>query len=174
MGRMRWMILALLVQCAACAPAPRTRPVRMGPVDEGPATLAAARKYLEGQWTLESFEVFPPGQPQVALKGTGLVTYDAFGNLRMEIRSDPASADLLRKMGLELRDGVIATDGRTAVDMQNRTLTYVLDGGQTPGGTGPLAMNRPRHWEVNETVLTLTTRGDDGKPLSVSRWRKAQ
>ena len=33
-------------------------------------------------------------------------------------------------------------------------------------------MNRPRHWEVAGSLLTLTTRGDDGKPLSVGRWRK--
>jgi hypothetical protein len=171
---MRWFVLSLLAALAAdlaCAPAPRVRPVRGADVDQGAQTLAAARKYLEGRWTLETFEVFSPGQPPVALKGTGFVTYDEFGNLRMELRPDEASADLLRKSGLEVRDGAISTDGRTVVDMQNRTLTYVIEN-QGLAGTGPLALNRPRHWEVTDNVLTLSTRGDDGKPLTVARWRR--
>ena len=53
----------------------------------------------------------------------------------------------------------------------NRTLTYVL-ADQPPSGTGPLAINRPRHWQVEGTLLTLTTQDETGKPLSVGRWRK--
>jgi hypothetical protein len=90
----------------------------------------------------------------------------------MELRTDQATGDALRPTGIDVRDGVMSTEGRTAVDLQNRTLTYVLEG-QPPAATGgPLAMNRPRHWEVAGSLLTLTTRGDDGKPLSVGRWRK--
>jgi hypothetical protein len=39
-------------------------------------------------------------------------------------------------------------------------------------GGGPLSANKPRHWEVNGDVLTLTTRDDSGAPSSVSRWKK--
>ena len=105
------------------------------------------------------------------MKGTGVLTYDDFGNMRMEIRTDQATSDGLRSAGIDIREGVVSTDGRTAVDLQNRTLTYILEG-QPPAATGPLAMNRPRHWEVEGNLLTLTTRGDDGKPVSVGRWRK--
>ena len=62
---------------------------------------------------------------------------------------------------------------KTTMREQNRTLTYVIEG--QPAGyaaTGPLALTRPRHWVVEGNVLTLTTRDMDGKPLSVSRWRK--
>jgi hypothetical protein len=55
--------------------------------------------------------------------------------------------------------------------MQNRTLTYVI-AGQPAGNTGPLALSRPRHWQVDGNVLTLTTKDDAGKPVSVSKWRK--
>ena len=156
---------------AGCAAAPRSRPVVGGPVAGGTGTLAEARKYLEGRWTLESFEVYPPGRAPLTVKGTGILTYDDFGNMRMEIRTDQATSDGLRSVGIDVREGVLSTDGRTAVDLQNRTLTYILEG-QPPAATGPLAMNRPRHWEVAGNLLTLTTRGDDGKPLSVGRWRK--
>jgi hypothetical protein len=66
---------------------------------------------------------------------------------------------------------VISTEGRTAIDLQNRTLTYVLEG-QAPLMRGPLGMDRPRHWVVEGDVLTLTTKDDAGQALSVGRWRR--
>jgi hypothetical protein len=170
----RLMLALLLVgAAAACAKAPRQKPVPGGPVDEGAGTLTAARKYLEGRWSLESFEVFPPGGAPVTLKGSGTLTYDEFGNLRMEIRADEKSSDVLRAAGIDIRDGVISTDGRTVVDMQNRTITYVA-AGQNPiaGPRGPLSAARPRHWEVTKDTLVLTTKDDAGKPMSVGRWRR--
>ena len=68
------------------------------------------------------------GKAPITLKGSGVLNYDDFGNLRMEIRADQASSDLLRAAGIDIRDGVISTDGRTAIDLQNRTLTYFLEG----------------------------------------------
>lgn len=165
------VVVALAIAHAGCAGAPSQRPVKGGPVDQGPQTLTAARKYLEGNWALESFDVYPPGKPAITLKGSGNLTYDDFGNLKIDIRADQASSDLLRAAGIDIRDGVISSDGRTAVDMQNRTLTYIVQG---QAGSGPLALSRPRHWEVNGNMLTLTTKDDSGKPLSVGRWRKTQ
>jgi hypothetical protein len=163
-------MLVVLIAIAGCSAAPRQRPVKLGPVDTGPGSLAAARQYLEGRWTLESFQVFPPGRPVVALKGHGSLTYDAFGNLQMEIRADDESADLLRAAGIAMTGNAISTSGRTVVDMQNRTLTYIIQG--QPASTGPLAVTRPRYWEVEADLLTLTTRGDDGQAASVGRWRR--
>ncbi len=169
----RTLVVLLVAAAAACTGGPRQRAVPGGPVDEGAGTLTAARKYLEGRWSLESFEVFPPGKPPIALKGAGTLTYDEFGNMRMEIRADEKAADVLRAAGIDIRDGVISTDGRTIVDMQNRTLTYVA-AGQNPiaAPTGPLAPGRPRHWEVTKDTLVLTTKDDAGKPLSLGRWRR--
>jgi hypothetical protein len=168
------LITAGLVATAACSAAPRQRPVEGGPVDTGAGTLTSARKFLEGRWTLESFEVRPPGKAPITLKGQGTLAYDASGNLTMNIRtSDEKTSDLLRAAGIDIRDGVIATEGRTAIDMQNHTLTYFLQG-QKPLIKGPLGMERPRHWVVEGDVLTLTTKDDAGQPLSIGRWRKTQ
>jgi hypothetical protein len=164
--------LALLT--AGCAAAPRQKPIELGDVNTGAGSLAAARRYLQGRWSLISYDVFPPGRAPIQLKGKGTLSYDEYGNLDMEIRVDPATAKLLDGAGIQSDQGVISTKGRTAVDMQARTLTYILEG-QPPLGapSGPLAPNRPRHWEVAGNVLTLTTNGDDGKPASVGRWQKA-
>ena len=146
----------------------------MGEVNSGPGSLIQARKYLEGRWTLQSFDVFPAGQPPIRLSGSGTLIYDEYGNLEMEVRADDASVPLLSKAGIQTNQGVLATKGRTAVDLQARTLTYILEGQKPLGApSGPLALNRPRHWQVDGNVLTLTTNGDDGKPVSVARWMKA-
>lgn len=167
------LIAAAAIAAAACSAAPRQRPVEMGPVDTGPKTLTAARSFLEGRWVLESFEVRPPGKPPIVLNGGGLLVYDASGNLTMNIRADEKSSDLLRAAGIDIRDGAISTEGRTAIDLQNRTLTYIVQG-QAPLIRGPLGTDRPRHWVVDGDVLILSTRDDAGQPLSVGRWRRSQ
>ena len=167
------LIAAGLVATGACAAAPRQRPVEGGPVDTGAGTLTSARKFLEGRWALESFELRPPGKAPIMVKGQGTLVYDSSGNLTMNIRADEATSDLLRASGIDIRDGVISTEGRTAIDLQNRTLTYVLQG-QAPLIRGPLGTDRPRHWVVEGDVLTLTTKDDAGQPLSIGRWRKSQ
>ncbi len=166
----------LLVVAIGCAAAPRQRPLPVGKIESGPGSLAEARKFLEGRWVLESFEVRPPGKPPILLNGSGVLNYDDFGNLRMQIKADQASADLLRAAGIEMRDGAISADGRTAIDLQNKTLTYFIEGQRSSNqtGGGPLALNRPRHWEVMGDVLTLTTRDDSGAPLSIGRWKRSQ
>jgi hypothetical protein len=169
-------VVVLLAAATACSKAPRQRPIKTSPVQSGQGTLADARKFLEGRWALESFEIRPPGKDPIFPKGTGVLNYDDYGNLRMEIRADEAASDMLRAAGIAIRDGVISTEGRTAIDLQNHTLTYFLEGqpsSMTTGG-GPLALNRPRHWEVTADTLTLTTRDDSGAPLSISKWKRAQ
>ena len=124
-------LFAVATAFSAAAPRQGTPPGRVG---GSAATLKEARKFLEGRWALESFEVRPPGRPPIVLKGSGVLNYDDFGNLRMEIRADQASSDLLRAAGINIRDGVISTEGRTAIDLQNRTLTYFLEGPACPRG----------------------------------------
>jgi len=168
-------VAALLAGAIACAASERQRVVSMGPVPTGAGTTTAARKFLEGRWILESAVITPPGAKPITLKGTGVLTYDDFGNMEMNIKADEASSDLLRAGGIVIPDGVISTTGRTAIDLQNKTLTYILEGqaASMKTGGGPLAPNKPRHWEVNGDVLTLTTKDESGAALSVSRWKKS-
>ena len=167
-------VVLLLAAAAMGVEAGQQKPI--GKVETGPGSLAAARKFLMGRWNLESFEVRPPGKAPILLKGQGVLNYDDFGNLNMEIRADQAASDLLRAAGLNIRDGVISTNGRTAIDLQNKTLTYFLEGqrsGYVTGG-GPLALNRKRHYEVTQDSLTLTTQDEAGAPLSISRWKRVK
>jgi hypothetical protein len=90
----------------------------------------------------------------------------------MEIRADQAAADALRAAGVDTTDGTISSNGRTAVDIANKTLTYAIEG-QPAVGAGPLSMNRPRYWQVDGSLLTLTTKDDAGNVATVGRWRKS-
>jgi hypothetical protein len=172
MTRSTFCLCIALLLASADAP---VAGLQRGPVDTGPGTTAAARRHLEGRWSLVSFDVYTPGQPTLRLTGQGVLTYDNFGNLEVEIRVDTATATRLVGAGIPVTHGVISTSGRTAIDLQQRTLTYFLEG-QPPFGSpsGPLALNRPRHWEVEGDTLTLTTRGADGQPLSIARWEKVR
>ena len=166
------LLLLMTAVAAGCGAKAGENPVELAPVDSGAGTLASARRFLEGRWALQSFEVFPPGKPPIVLKGSGVLVYDSASNLNMEIRADEASADVLRAAGIDIRDGVISTSGRTAIDLQNRTLTYVIQG-QAPLIQGPLGIRHPRHWVVEGDTLTLTTKNEKGEPLSIGRWKKS-
>jgi hypothetical protein len=83
-------IMALVLN--ACASVPWEGPIKLGATETGPGTLTAARKYLEGRWTLLSYLVYTPDGRPITLQGTGLLTFDEFGNLTMDIRADKASA----------------------------------------------------------------------------------
>ncbi len=174
--RIRALALALVVAgaaAAACAPAPIKKPIYTGPLDTGPGTLAAARQYLEGRWTLVSFDAFPPGRDPVSIKATGVLVYDAYSNMSVDIRTDAATAQALIGVGLPFENGVLATSGRTVVDMNARTITYIVEGGAAIGAdAGLLASNRPRYWQVEGNTLTLTTKDDAGNNLTVAVWRK--
>jgi len=169
-----WRLVVLLVAATVCVGAASQKPADKVAPPAG--SLTAARKYLEGRWGLESFEVRPPGKPPIMVKGSGVLNYDDFGNLTMEIRAPQETTDLLRAAGLNIRDGVVSTKGRTVIDVPNKTLTYFIEGQRSSfeTGGGPLALNRKRHWEVTQDVLTLTTKDDDGTPLSISRWKRAK
>ena len=170
------MVAGLALVLAGCEAKDRTRPLNTKPIETGAGSLQAARKALEGRWTLVSFEVYPAGEAIPLTGASGSMLYDDYGNLDMQVRlSDKAIADRLVKVGVPLKDGVIATTGRAVVDPNNHTIAYILDGASplVASNAGPLALERPRHWTYDGGVLTITTKAADGKPLSVGKWRKA-
>jgi len=161
--------LALVVAGAsACTYKPRTEPP-----DMGAGTVKQARQYLEGRWTLVSFTIHPPGAAPVEIRASGTLVYDDYANLTMDLSVDDASAALMQKAGIPVDKGRVSTKGRTIVDMQARSLTYVMEGQPAVGGpAGPLALSRPRYWQVDGNTLTLTTKDEKGQPLSVGKWQK--
>ena len=77
--RMCACLLMLVVTAGASGAA-----FQRGPVSTGPGTLTAARKFLEGRWSLLSFDVFPAGQPPVHVKGEGFFVGEPTCHFRFE------------------------------------------------------------------------------------------
>ncbi len=149
----RCIVLTLLTAVAATVSAACAKPPRAktGPIETGADSLTAARKLLEGRWALESFEVYPAAGEPIRLSGAGTLEYDEFSNLKIEIRTDPATAERLRVAGMQTNGGVLSSDGRAALDVQQKTLTYIIQGQPTgAAASGPLGLNRKRHWQVEE------------------------
>jgi hypothetical protein len=160
--------LALVIGgAAACTYKPRT-----APPNTGQGTVNQARQYLEGTWSLVSFTIYDAKGAPFAMTGSGSLVYDDFNNMTMDLNADAASAALLAKAGLPMENNRLSTKGKVIVDMQNKTLKYVLEGQHIAVTTGPMAIERLRYWDVNGNTLTLTTRDDNGKPLSVGKWQK--
>ena len=136
------------VSSEASKQAPRARPpLATTRIASGPETLAEARKFLEGRWALESFEVHPPGKLPITLKGSGVLNDDDFGNMRMEIRAEEAASDLLRAAGDQYygrrpleRWPHSDRSAESHPHVFRRRPTF-LDG----HGRRPLTLNRPRH-----------------------------
>jgi hypothetical protein len=161
------------VLLAACKSAPIDRPLKTSPIETGPGTMTEARRFLEGSWLLVSMDIFPPGGSPIHAAATGMMVYDEFANMRVELRFAPESALLAQAIGIPLVDGVLTTTGRTMIDPQHRAVSYVLEGQpELRASTHPLDTNRPRYWEVRGDELTLRTRDQDGTPLSVTVWRR--
>ena len=144
-SRTRAIAVGVVVWAATgCSGAPRQRNVEMGPVEAGAGSLTAARKFLEGRWALESFEVFPPGKSPIVLKGQGSLNYDQFEACRS--KSAPTRRRPICCVPRASTSGTASFRAKAAPpSIWRSTLTYVVPG---QAGTGPLALSRKRIWEV--------------------------
>ena len=159
---------------SGCAKAPLDRPLSTSKVDIGPGTLTEARARLTGTWTLLSLDLFPPGEPPIHGAATGILNYDEYSNLKVDLRLTPGAVKLAQKIGIPLTaEGSLTTTGHAVIDLQRRALSYVLEG-QKPmrQALHPLDTNLPRYWELKDNELTLRTKDEKGTVLSVAVWRK--
>jgi hypothetical protein len=185
----RWLCAAFVIGCVShlligCAASPRQRPVGMGAVATGPNTLEAVRKQLEGRWVLTSFNVTGSDGQQAAVDATGMLTCDAFGVLHVEYRISDTGQQSLATLGVPRLDPVLSTTGRVVINPQQKQITYVgddfekralgFDPALAASRANPFALERTRYYELGaDGSLLLSSRYDDGRDASVSRWKKS-
>lgn len=178
------IVLCVAHAFAACSAAPRQRPLQTSPIEEGPNTVSAVRKQLEGTWTLTSLNVSTADGKQAAVDATGTLTADGFGVLFMEFRMSDAGQKAMADVGIKSPNPVISTTGRVVIDPQSRQMNYVSDDFQTKAlgfdpdlaarRANPFALERARYYVLApDGTLTLSTRHDNGREASVSKWKKA-
>ncbi len=163
------VITGVAIGCAHGAP--RTRPVKMGPVAEGPDTLDAVRHQLEGTWTLTSVQIFPESGGPVPLKATGTLTYDDYGNLTVKaalLESATVGGELLKPSALNYT-------GRAVIDVANHKMVLTDLAGPAPGEKLPasLAADQARYYEFAGDELRLSLKDAKGRTTATLMWKKA-
>jgi hypothetical protein len=174
------LALAGTVLVAGCAASERQRPLQTSPVATSGNTLQAARKQLEGRWTLVSLEYGAPDGKRITVEGTaGSLTADGFGNLEVEYRLSEGGLRALGALGFKPPSPVISTKGQAAINVDEKSIRYVdanakpFDPNVAAGRANPFALERVRYYDFGaDGQLTLTTRHDDGKDAAVSKWKK--
>ena len=180
--RVLLMALAVSVAGAACASRPRQRPLATSPINEGPETMSAVRKQLEGRWELQSLNVTTEDGRQQTIDATGVLTSDAFGTMHVEYRFSETGQKALTTLGISTPTPVISETGQVAIDPQQQRITYVgkdfntkpFDPKLAAARANPFALERARHYAFGaDGTLTLSTRYDNGKEAAVGRWKKS-
>jgi hypothetical protein len=177
--------LAAVLSMAACAAAPRQRPLPTERVEEGANSTTAVRKQFEGRWSLVSFKVAGADGRQTDVDATGDLTFDAFGVLDVRYKMSEAGLKGLASVGVKSPNPTVSTTGRVVIDTQQHKITYLGDDfeeralGFDPKlaaqRANPFALERVRYYMFEgDGTLTLSTRYDDGKDAAVSRWKRSQ
>src|SRR5262245_43951048 len=128
MCTMRSLILIVIAVCileTACAAGPRRGPLPTKPVETGENTTAAARRQLEGRWTLISLDIAAEDGRRANVQAAGDLGLDGFGNLEIEYRLSDAGRATLESLGISSPNPVISTTGRAVIDTQQHRITYI-------------------------------------------------
>jgi hypothetical protein len=151
---------------AACAPAARQRPIKVGTVETGAGSLEATRRQLEGTWELTGLETYPAGGEKVVHKATAVLTYDAYGNLTImgRIAEEGATAGA----GAPL----LSFKGRAVIDPEKHQLRLMDAQGPEKALPAEVSPDLLRRYEFEGDVLSLSTIDASGQPTATASWKK--
>ena len=168
MRRMTLFVLTLAVTSlvAGCTQAPRTRPVKMGPVDGGAGSVEDVRRQLKGTWELVSLDVFSPAGEKTPVQASGRLQYDEYGNLAMKgtitgsAQVDPSALNF---------------EGRIAIDPEARTLriTAATSESKDDRRVDPkLDASKVRYYVFEGDLLKTTLKDTNGTTTATATWKK--
>ena len=172
------------VVVAACATGqPRQRPLNTTPMASGAGTMEAERQKLQGRWTLASLTVTAENGKKAPVDATGVLTFDAFGNLQIEYRMSEAGQQTLESLGIKVPNPVLSTAGNVAIDPVGKQITYVgaenqkkalgFDPDLAARRANPFTLERVRYYRFDdENALTLMTRQADGSEAATAQWKR--
>ena len=154
--------MAALLLLAACHPAPRHAPAKMGPVETGPGSLEFVRRQLQGTWDLVKFETMSTQGQATEVKASGMLTYDEYGNLAMYGKAEAPSGPLALDMS-----------GRAVIDVTKHQLKILNATGNTQvTEMQEVSLDRTRTYAFDGPLLRLSTLDAAGKVSATSVWKK--
>ena len=162
----RFGVAALVLVCWSCKAAPLEKPFGLGPVNDGPGSMEATRRGLEGTWTLASFETVDASGTHRPVKATGQLTYDAFGN--MNIKGVIQDAVPTNSITLNYEGKIIIDNVRKQFYPADLESAQPVD----PAKIAAIAPDKVRRYELTMDTFVVTYLDAAGKPTAVARWRR--
>ena len=148
-----------------CQAAPRQRPVKMGPVATGPGSLESARRQLEGNWELVSYDVLGADGKATAMTGAGTLSLDAYGNLNLEARAETKAGKVLP----------MSMQGRIVIDPAQQSFALAdVDASGQPVPAVQVSPDKRRFYSFDGDVLRIEVRDAAGKATARSSWRRVE
>ena len=157
--------------------------VETSPVNTGENSIAAARARLQGRWALVTLSVNAVDGRTSDVEATGVMTFDAFGNLQIEYRLTDAAQDTLERLGIERPGPSLSTSGNVAIDPAKQEIVYVGADGTSRAlsfdpklaarRANPFALERVRYYRFEtDDQLVLSTRHENGSEAVIARWKR--
>ena len=166
------VILAALAVaiCVSCQAQPRQRPLDIGPVTSGEGTVEFERRRLQGTWQLDRFEVVDSSGNNWVVKAQANLTYDEYGNLRVE-------GKLLEPLPGQkaLAHPLLGYNGAIVIDPdrhQFRLMDTQSVGKIDPALGGAIATSNLRRYELTPNTLKIWYLAPDGKPTAVASFSR--
>jgi len=157
---------------AACAPAPSVRPVKAGPVETGPGSLESVRRQLEGRWELVSFETaLPPGPPR-KVAASGLLAYDAYGNVTLQGQL----LDEADRKAYGDAPAVLNISGRAVIDVASSSLRILDAASDRPveaaDSLKAVSLDKVRYYAFEGDLLKTIVKDADGRTTATAAWKR--
>jgi hypothetical protein len=167
------VVLAAISAGTGCAipAAPRQRPIELGAVDTGPGSLVSVRKQLEGSWDLVALEVRDAAGKMAPAQATGVLTYDAYGNMQVRGRlneSLPDASAPLASATIEYSGQIVIDPQRSEFRMTGQQPTAPLD----PELKSVLRLSRVRRYELSADVLKIHVLDEGNAVVATTTFRK--
>jgi hypothetical protein len=164
-------VLAGAAAGSGCAAAERATPIELGPVDTGPGTLADVRRRLEGSWDLVTLEVRDASGNMTPAKAQALLTYDAYGNMRVRGRLNDSLPDAAAK----LASSAVDYSGQIVIDPRRNEFRMTEQQAAEPLDKelqSVLRLSRVRRYELSADTLKIHVVDEGNAVVATTTFRK--
>ena len=172
-----------VIGCALTLGACAKGQIETSPVSRGENSVEAARARLQGRWSLVALSVNALDGRKSNVDATGVMNFDAFGNLQIEYRLTDAARDTLESLGIERPGPSLSTSGNVAIDPVKHEIVYVgaenvsralsFDPKLAAKRANPFALERIRYYRFDaDDQLELATRHENGAEAVIARWKR--
>ena len=159
-------VTVLTVLAGGCAGGPRQRPVKLGPVDSGAGSVEAARRQLQGTWSLLSYELYNAAGVATRVDASAQLTSDEYGNLTVQGQAKDPNA---RTPNAE---AFLNYNGRAVVDPGKHELRLLDVSGAGNASAETINIDAVRQYQIQGDRLQVTQKDAAGRTIARATWKR--